>query len=75
MLKQKDKLTKHFDKLVSQAEKLAKKYGLENEDVLWKVTHKEEKRSPTPREQPKDYSDSSTTTYLTRSIMQHSEQA
>jgi hypothetical protein len=25
--------------------------------------------------QPKDYSDSSTTTYLTRSIMQHSEQA
>jgi hypothetical protein len=49
MLKQKDKLTKHFDKLVSQAEKLAKKYGLENEDVLWKVTHKEEKRSPPPR--------------------------
>lgn len=38
VLKPKDKLTKHFDKLVSQAEKLAKKYGLEDEDVLYKVT-------------------------------------
>jgi hypothetical protein len=38
VLKPKDKLTKHFDKLVSQAGKLAKKYGLEDEDVFYKVT-------------------------------------